>query len=404
MGKLSQASAPVRLLEPLTSFRFFAAILVFFWHTHIYGSRLDKYEFGYIGVSFFFILSGFILTYVYTSRLGNGNKSKIKNFYASRIAKIYPVHVLTIFIAFTLGLQVASYALTSHVLAKTIAVIFANLSLTQSFYASTQLGLTFNGVSWSISDELFFYALFPLFIYLLVRYHSHITSRRLLTGWLAAWVALVFFIGSKHAVIDQWIYYQFPPLRLFDFISGVVLGTLFLRINQSPKNFFERLRVSHMTIVESAVLLALLGAILVSPSLPQSLRFSLFLIPFWSLVIFTFAWQKGLISKYVSIKPLIFLGNVSFSFYMIHQIIIKSMSPLPIGHHAIVEFFISLAAAIAIYTLFEEPYRLRFKAYLEQLTVPSVIPATLRKLRQLQPQPMPEVQPAPVIETVPFED
>ncbi|WP_041064256.1 acyltransferase family protein [Cohnella kolymensis] len=57
------------------------------------------YQFGYVGVSFFFVLSGFILFYNYHSQFTAFKMPSIKRFYIARIAKIYPVHLLTLVLA-----------------------------------------------------------------------------------------------------------------------------------------------------------------------------------------------------------------------------------------------------------------------------------------------------------------
>lgn len=401
MGKTIQASTPVRLLEPLTSFRFFAALLVFSWHTHIFANYLDKYEFGYVGVSFFFILSGFILTYVYFSRLASGNLRKVKSFYAARIAKLYPVHLLTFLVALTLGLQTLQLQYTTHLLTRVFSTALMNLTLTQSFYPSNIVNFSFNGVAWSISDELFFYALFPVIIYLVARYRHIATPKRLVLAWFIIWASLIGFLATKQSVIDNWVYYIFPPLRLVDFTGGVVLGMCFLKIIENPNNFFDRLQHKYFSVLEVAALSIIVAATLISPYLPQTLRFGMFLIPFWSLVIFVFAWQKGIVSRILSAKSLIFLGNVSFSFYMIHQLIIRTFSSVNIDHRDLVSFAVSLGLASAIYILFEEPYRVRLKTYLEQLTLPSFsfTTAIKRRIPQFSPKPALEEQPVPVLDT-----
>ena len=83
-----------RKLQSLTSLRFFAAASVLIHHTlpnwpH-YKFTSNIFNFGYLGVTFFFILSGFVLTY---SRLGL-NQKKDPNFLLRRISRIYPLHAI----------------------------------------------------------------------------------------------------------------------------------------------------------------------------------------------------------------------------------------------------------------------------------------------------------------------
>ena len=77
-------------LKPLTSLRFVAALLVFAWHCYPMRQVAGVFSFGYIGVSFFFLLSGFILTYGYHRTFARGiEPHAVRAFYAARIARVY---------------------------------------------------------------------------------------------------------------------------------------------------------------------------------------------------------------------------------------------------------------------------------------------------------------------------
>ena len=92
-------------LLPLTSMRFLAALFVLLSHLSFLKDNssysLFFVEDGFIGVTFFFILSGFILAYSYSEKFIRDEVSKRKYFIA-RIARIYPLHLLTFIIAFVI--------------------------------------------------------------------------------------------------------------------------------------------------------------------------------------------------------------------------------------------------------------------------------------------------------------
>lgn len=352
-------------LEPLTSFRFIAALCVFAEHLHIYASVLGKYQLGYVGVSFFFVLSGFILTYAYYSKLREGQMRPIANFWVSRIAKLYPIHILTFIISLPLALQLYQSQLHLHKMT-IISLSIVNLFLLQSYIPTNLVNFSFNGVSWSISDEMFFYMLFPILIVALAKLRKHITLAYLFLGWGVVWSCLVIAFFNKTAQLDQWSYYISPPLRLLDFTFGVLFGSLFLQLSQSPSAILSALKDGHYFIAEVSVVLILVAAIFVSPSLPQTLRFSVFLLPFWGALIFVFAWKRGLVSKLLSAKPLVFLGNASFSFYMIHQLVHHYILSLNVKHVTLLSLFMSLCGSCVMYIFFEEPTRIKIKNYLEK--------------------------------------
>jgi peptidoglycan/LPS O-acetylase OafA/YrhL len=110
-------------LRPLTSFRFFAALAVFFHHMigfFFERPRLKElyqayYYEGYAGVSFFFVLSGFILTYNYRRVFTSPKVREVWAFYVARLARIYPLHVLSflVLVAVGLGCWKSSFPTTS---------------------------------------------------------------------------------------------------------------------------------------------------------------------------------------------------------------------------------------------------------------------------------------------------
>lgn len=155
---------PVENLRALTSLRFFAALWVVLFHywpdltgSHVLPKFIDK---GYLGVELFFILSGFILCHVYRVAVEEG-RFEYGGFLWARLARIYPVHLAALIgmgamalIAGQLGLQVDPNILSWSSLP-------ANLTLTQAWGFAD--AAAWNHPSWSISAEWFAYLAFPVF-------------------------------------------------------------------------------------------------------------------------------------------------------------------------------------------------------------------------------------------------
>src|SRR5580765_4671714 len=124
-------------LPALTGIRFYAALLVFLSHVilipgmeELSGGRLI-FNVGVVGVSFFFVLSGFILTYNYGDVLRAGVAGPAyKRFVWGRLTKIYPVHVLAL-------LMVLPIAITSPNLPLDWRALPVHLLLLQCFWPST---------------------------------------------------------------------------------------------------------------------------------------------------------------------------------------------------------------------------------------------------------------------------
>lgn len=92
------------MINTLTSLRLIFALMVFGAHCYVIDDFFDLHFFkgGFVGVSFFFVLSGFIIAYNYQKKLSESKMTK-RSFWVARIARIYPLHVLTLLIAAALG-------------------------------------------------------------------------------------------------------------------------------------------------------------------------------------------------------------------------------------------------------------------------------------------------------------
>lgn len=188
-------------VHPLTSLRFVAAMMVVAHHYW-------DFEAGYAGVGFFFVLSGYVLALNYAGRVA----TERREFYYRRFARIYPTHLLTLLLSIPIG--------------GTFLDALPSFVLLQSWLPFQGFQHVANGPSWSISNEAFFYALFPFLIG--IRW-------RTLAIWAASLVALAILwpLGDEKFVFHglypkptHWFFYVFPPVRLFEFALGVALVRL----------------------------------------------------------------------------------------------------------------------------------------------------------------------------------
>src|SRR5688572_1698523 len=160
-------------LHPLTSLRFFAAIGVVFYHT--YATFLPSKPFpafvdrsialGFLGVSCFFVLSGFILAYNYLDPPGSGSSGTVRagprSFLIARFARIYPLYLLGLLIhaPFIVAYRFSNEASAITALGKLIVSFGVNAGLAQGWLAQLKGG--WNPPGWSLSAEAFFYLVFP---------------------------------------------------------------------------------------------------------------------------------------------------------------------------------------------------------------------------------------------------
>ena len=295
------------MLKPLTSFRFIAAAGVVLAHFG-YPSKT-----GGLAVGFFFTLSGFILAYNYADKFHTLKASDVAKFWALRVARIWPLHVVMFLAVLPLvwmrGTQYTDWQ------------AFANLSLLHAWYPDGENIFSYNGVSWSISDELFFYMALP---FLLVGLHKLGISRSVWKAALALVVtfgvmfliALVLRTQIKVFNTSWWLMMVSPYVRILDFIIGVCLGLIFLRLQNARRTVLD---LPLFTLLEVGSL-ALLAVLYVStwhkwPTLENSAYYQ----PAMVAIILVFAFQRGALSALLSNKVMTHLGEISFALYMVHQ-------------------------------------------------------------------------------------
>ena len=306
------------MINTLTSFRFFFALAVFAHHIIINVNRfvslpeeisrmLDE---GFIGVGFFFILSGFVLTYSYENKI-LAKKINKKDFYIARIARIYPMHLLMLLVVIIKNCVILSTEIPFN-----IGSFFLNLFLLQSFVPVYDVYFSFNSVSWSLSDEMFFYLSFPFLMPLLTKIKYKL---KILSVPIMAAIIIIVNLNLHNADEKFAILYINPIFRIFDFILGIYVCQLwnYLRNRQISKINFNY--------VEVFSLILMFAFVYFSGNVSLSFRYSVYYwIPMFILLI-TFAFQRGYISKLLSKRSLILLGEASFCFYLIHVLIIQSM-------------------------------------------------------------------------------
>lgn len=136
-------------------------------------------------------------------------------------------------------------------------------------------------------------------------------------------------------------------------MTGCLLGIAFMRHRRTSSRYY--------TAVEDAVIGTVIAAIVASRWLPLSLQYSLFMMPFWGALISVFVVQQGLVSRILTHPTFVRLGEVSFSFYLIHLTVIRIMrSTLGVGNAGysfMLAMTVSLAAAFALFHWVETPLR-----------------------------------------------
>ncbi len=299
-------------VEALTFFRFLAAIIVVIFH---YGKRTEIAHLfrpfitsGPQMVSFFFVLSGFVLMISHY----NKTDESLGNYYISRIARIVPVYMLAL-----LSIVYFKYGTGNN---NGIALLLSALFL-QSWFPPYPL--SFNGPGWSLSVEAFFYVTFPLIIFIIRQSQIKPMKLALLSvGFYIFTQALLsnlmtdkFYTGFPSASHD--LIYYFPLSHYCSFLLGVTGGYVFIR---NPKLFLKEgarpliimvlvLYITYYFLQNPTDLRDLAGIPLAYGSSFYSLLFIV--------MILGIAHSKNFITKSLSLPFLVLLGESSYALYIL---------------------------------------------------------------------------------------
>lgn len=321
----------MKKLNALTSLRFFAAMAIVLEHargTFMTAQSLPNLLYSY-GVSFFFVLSGFILTSVYRDQLNS--ISDVLRYYAVRIGRIWPLHVLTLL------LVILSVPSNFRVVGGETGsgVFLANLFLVQAWIPMVKFYYSYNAASWSISAEMFFYLLLP---FLLHRWSSTWLWKSLVVMAVVSTILTVttmlrlpdFDLHEPLAVSVPGFSYVSPYVRIAEFVIGMLAANVFSSIIQrAPRSIVLWTAIE----VASVLLIVLLNRCVtgifghdVIHTTWKVFIGSTAAVPAFFVVILAAAMQRGLFSRLLNFKPLVVLGNASFALYMIHQVVLGFIS------------------------------------------------------------------------------
>ncbi len=309
-------------LTALNGIRFIAAISVFLFHSSlapIFGPFSDPTasswyytifsKTGWVSVSMFFILSGFVMGW--SSR----PVDHPIRFYMRRFAKIYPVNVVVMLVTLVTGVISISRP----------DIWLPNLLLLQTWIPRAENYIGGNTPSWFLCAIILFYVIFP-FVYRWVR---ALPADKLWTtifvcyaGMFISQLVIYYFTHNetplpgwpfKVGEIQWWLSYTLPLTRVFEFVIGLVLSRIIL------EGYF--IRISTLT---STVLLAI--SYVIDVNLP--FQFSYNLITLYPLVFLLGSLAVGDVRgkrSFLNLPVMQWLGNISFGFYMIHFTVLMVM-------------------------------------------------------------------------------
>ncbi len=380
---VAAASQP-ESLDALTGLRFIAAFAVLLFHYQALflppTALAWVINYGLAGVSLFFILSGFILTYTYYERFISYGHS-YRSFIRARIARIYPTYVFALLIATPVTLVILnSGPHQSHASPQFLLSSWVSNLLAVQAWLPERYQTIWNSPSWSISDELFFYALFPIAaVTILSRFRS---IRAAISLCLVAYTAEIVAFAIGYAAIWHFtsdsgsaqgqaevILYRWPIVRLWEFLLGMALGRLYLLHRPNPRGPDRRFRKSMFASLAISAVIALIFILSAYTGendvafLIHSLKWYVLYTPLFCTLIYILARYRTPYSKILRARPMVILGEASYSLYLLHiipfTILITTQNPShPFGRRTVFLVILAcVAASLLCYRFIETPAR-----------------------------------------------
>lgn len=337
--ELTGSGRPGMRLHSLTQARFFAALGVVLFHAFIQFRARDSWpghlsQFGFAGVSFFFVLSGFVLTW--SARAGQGPAT----FYWNRFARIWPIYALT-WSAAVLYAAVGSGTVSW----KPVVLGYALLQAWHPDYA-----MSYNFPAWSLSVEAFFYAAFPFLLAALRRlgHRQALGVVGLAYLWMIAGDALVRLTTTGES--KDWWLYSFPPYRLGEFVAGMGLAVAVGRGWRPRVPLWAPVTViAGLAVVNAAV-------IATGRSIDRDLLVLLVIPATCALVIALV--QRDAVQRGRRSTLVLRLGEASYALYISHAIVgfAWNAAKLPLQPpYMAIYVGLSIAAAVALHLAVEKP-------------------------------------------------
>jgi peptidoglycan/LPS O-acetylase OafA/YrhL len=298
----------------LESLRGIAACLVVLFHSSFnFGLKpLAFISNSYLFVDFFFILSGFVMSYAYGRKIREG--LSFKNYIFLRLGRIYPLHLFMLlvwlpYIIIKQYLYISGYGGHEQFGSSNLFTFITNLFLLHSMGLHTHL--SWNGPSWSISTEFFSYIAFFLLTVTIDR------KNNLFLPLIISFLCYLFLFNLGRNNFD--ITYDYGFIRC---LGAFYLGVYLFRHRVSTKISFTS--VNLISMLEATAISILIVAVTYSDLNNVSITIAIASFIF-VLAVFSTA-NSGYFGKILETKIMRAIGVWSFSIYMIHSIILAGIS------------------------------------------------------------------------------
>ncbi|WP_082603507.1 acyltransferase family protein [Flavobacterium sp. Root901] len=334
-------------IDQLTFTRFLAAVSIVIFHfgkkSFLFNNDFVKPIFfnADVCVSYFFLLSGFVMIIAY------GKKSNFspKEYFRNRFARIYPIYFFAILLVLFLQIRTKSLDLLG---------MFLNIFMIQSWIPGQ--ALSFNPPGWSLSVEMLFYAAFPIVFNILKNNSYKKAAVYIVVFWIFSQILFetLFLLFAGNELVRDLLMYN-PILHLNEFLIGNLSGYFLIKKWQHKNGSYDFL------------ILLILGLIFLALKFPLNLKFhnGMLAVLFIPLIILI-SLNNGIITTLFKKRIFIFLGEISFGIYILQFPVYSLVSAYSVNKYLHLSeptlvFFLRLIILIIIsslsYVYIEKPIR-----------------------------------------------
>jgi peptidoglycan/LPS O-acetylase OafA/YrhL len=328
-----------------------AVLLVFAYHLETFAAGYVAAWRGFVGVDVFFVISGFLISSVILREIDNASFS-IKEFYRRRIRRIFPALVVMMLVT---AIVSSYYMLPTQLYAFAKSLLAATFSISNFYFLSTA-GYFSSNIdkpllhTWSLAVEEQFYILFPLFLLVLRRFFPRRFKSAIVAVATASFILSVWVVHSSPTTA-----FYLPTTRAWELLLGAMLSIdLFPRVHTAAGR----------NLLSVVGLLAILipGFIYINVPFPGASA----LAPCAGAAFIIAAGETGssFVGRLLSLKPVVFIGLISYSLYLWHWPIIlfqhmAMIQPRNASNHMIKGSIVVFAFAVATlsWRFIETPFR-----------------------------------------------
>ena len=305
-------------IEEIQALRAWAFLGVFLHHSAFF------FDWGYVGVSAFFVLAGFFTTLGMKEDAGVPAPFHCIKRSLQKTFKLYPLHIVMLCLITPLVMDGVVYGWQLGPVKKQFIL---NILLLQSCSPDHYDNISFNGVSWFLSAMMILYLIIPYLAYIVRKLDKHVSIAIALIALPLQIIADMLYL-KKYGIDNinfDWFSYVCPFAHLIDTFAGCI----FARIYMESKDDDKKERSVKGTVFEVLLLIAtgifyywmeLPGGSIFMTALKNRTVLYIFPALLW---IWVFIRQQGAVSKFLSLKPFMWLGNMSGDLYLVHFVIIQ---------------------------------------------------------------------------------